>query len=84
MVGMTDLADDLLTGAGAIAGFIGATRRRAFYLLERGELPAFKLGNIWHARKSAIRNRIEELEGASLRGDDRARAGSRSIRRRTI
>jgi hypothetical protein len=48
------LANDLLTGAEAIAEFTGWSRRRIFYLHERGNLPAFKVGGRLHARKSTL------------------------------
>jgi hypothetical protein len=41
----TTIADDLVWGAGPIGDEIGVNSRRAFYLLERGQIPA---------RKSAI------------------------------
>ncbi len=56
------LADDLLTGAEEIGKFIGTTTRRAYYLLEKGELPAFKLGAIWHGRKTTLLTHITKLE----------------------
>ena len=43
--GMCDVINaDLIHGADAISEFLGVSVRRAFYLLESGELPAFKLG----------------------------------------
>jgi hypothetical protein len=48
------LADDLLDGATAIAKFTGFKVRRVFYLCEQGELPAFKIGTRWCARKSEL------------------------------
>jgi hypothetical protein len=52
----------LLTGAGKIAVFIGKPPRTTYHLLEGEKLPAFKLGKIWHARKSTLRRHIEALE----------------------
>lgn len=48
------LADDLLKGVPAIADYIGDNPRRIYYLLERSQIPAFKVGTIWHARKSQL------------------------------
>jgi len=36
---MKPLADDILTGAGQIAAYIGWPKRRVFYLLEGGSAP---------------------------------------------
>jgi len=57
-----DLSDDLLDGANAIAAFTGLEVRRIYYMLERGHLPAFKIGDKWFARKSAILDQISKLE----------------------
>ncbi len=59
---MDNLCDDKLTGARAIAEFLGEETRRTFCLLERGELPAFKLGGRWCARRSTLLAHIERLE----------------------
>jgi excisionase family DNA binding protein len=58
-----DLATDLLTGAPAIAAFLGFSERKTYHLLEEGRLPAFKIGDKnWQARKSTLRRHIEGLE----------------------
>jgi hypothetical protein len=62
-----ELADDLLTGAGKIAVFIGKPPCTTYHLLENEKLPAFKLGKIWHARKSTLRRHIEALEAKANR-----------------
>jgi hypothetical protein len=49
------LADDLLRGAQAIADEIGDSERRTRYLLERGRLPAKKVGNSWYGSRSRLR-----------------------------
>ncbi len=61
---MTDqsLADDLLRGVPAIAEWRGDPERRTYYLLENRQIPGFKIGNIWHSRKSTQLRHIEELE----------------------
>ncbi|WP_424361415.1 hypothetical protein [Methylocystis parvus] len=53
------LKDDLLRGAKEIADFLGVSERQGFHLCATGQLPGvFKLGRIWHARRSTL---IEEL-----------------------
>jgi excisionase family DNA binding protein len=58
-----DLSEDLLDGADEIAEFTGWSRRRVFYLLEKGLIPAFKVGKRWTARKSRLKRHFEKLEG---------------------
>ena len=58
----TNLSDDLLDGADAIARFTGWSRRRVFHLLETGQLPGFKMGAKWAARKSKIVDHLAKLE----------------------
>lgn len=58
----TDLADDMLVGIEAIATFVGSNRRQAYWLCERGHVPAFKMASKWHMRKSTYRNHIAKLE----------------------
>jgi hypothetical protein len=53
---------DFLDGADAIAAFLGTTRRRAFYLLQRKLIPAAKIGDRWTARKSKLIQHHERLE----------------------
>jgi hypothetical protein len=57
------LAGDLLDGAESIADFTGWPVRRVYYLLEKGLLPARKVGNRWTGLKSRIRQHIEDVEG---------------------
>ncbi len=56
------LGEDLIVGAGRIGEEIGASKRRAYHLLETGALPAFKLGGIWHLRRSTMLNYVAALE----------------------
>lgn len=58
------LAEDLLHGVKRIAAYIGVTPRRAYYLLECGEIPGFRLGRIWCARRSEIDARCRALDTA--------------------
>ena len=51
------LADDLLRGADAIAGFIfgsRGSRRKIYYLAETSHLPVFRLGSLLCARRSVL------------------------------
>ncbi len=56
--------DDILVGAGAIGRFLGANTRRALYLLQTRQVPVFKLGRLWHARKSTLLKFMAEQEQA--------------------
>lgn len=53
---------DLIWGAAAIAQAIGKTTRATFHLLERGVIPARKIGNQWVASRNKL---IEHFEGES-------------------
>lgn len=57
------LADDKLSGVKQIARFIDEPMRRAFYLLERGYLPAGKVGNTWTASKRVLRAHYARITG---------------------
>ncbi|MCK1317136.1 DNA-binding protein [Bradyrhizobium sp. 23] len=57
-----NMSDDLLTGAKAIGGFIGKTERQAFYMLEKKQIPGFKTGKTWNARKTSILEHFARLE----------------------
>jgi hypothetical protein len=57
-----DLANDLLRGISGISQFIGEPVRRTYYLAESRQIPAFKIGKIWMARKSRLRRHYAELE----------------------
>ena len=59
------IADDKLTGAVAIAEFIGEPPRKTFRLLSSGLLPAGKRGGEWIASKQALLARYRELTGGS-------------------
>ena len=61
------IVDDTVEGAVAIAAYLGKSHRQAQHLLECKLLPAFKIGNKWHMRKSTYRRFIERLEGATAR-----------------
>jgi hypothetical protein len=58
----SELADDILEGADAIAEFLfgsnvderGRNRRKVYYLAECSKLPVFRLGSVLCARKSVL------------------------------
>ncbi len=60
------LAEDTLQGTTAIAAYIGKTKRQTFHLLENLRLPAFKLGNAWHMRKSTYAAFVERKEAEAM------------------
>ncbi|MDX1222396.1 DNA-binding protein [Sinorhizobium medicae] len=45
---------DLIWGAEAIAKLIGRSARVTFYMLEKGELPAKKVGGRWVAERGKL------------------------------
>ena len=61
-----DLAPDLLKGIREIAGFLDESERRVHYMLEQNQLPAYRIGHRWYARKSTLIKRIEELEAGAM------------------
>jgi hypothetical protein len=52
------LSDDLLTGAKAIAAYIGWPLRQTFFAIEQGHIPTSKVGAKIIARKSELRARF--------------------------
>ena len=46
---------DLIWGAEAIGREINASRRRTFYLLQQGLIPAKKVGESWVASRTTLR-----------------------------
>ena len=65
------LADDLLTGAAAIARYIFGSeeeRRRVYWLADSGQLPVFRIGSTLCARKSRILRAVEQHELAAVGG----------------
>jgi len=56
------LSEDLIEGAEAIGAELGVPTRRAFVLMERRAIPAFKMLGKWYARRSVLRAHIEKLE----------------------
>ena len=60
------VAEDTLQGTSAIAFYIGKTERQTSHLLENSQLPAFKIGNGWHMRKSTYAAFIERKEQEAI------------------
>jgi hypothetical protein len=50
---------DLIWGAASIAAAIGKTKRATFHLLERGVIPARKIGNQWCASRRKLQAHFE-------------------------
>jgi len=67
-------APDVLSGATEIAKFLAEPIRRVHYLLERRQLPAYKIGTRWHMRRSTYHRFIEQLEAEAI---ERAKAISK-------
>jgi len=61
-------SDDMLHGVEEIAEHLGESKRRANYLCERGQIPAFKMpgGRRWYMRKSTYQKHLAHLEQAGL------------------
>ncbi len=60
------IADDTLEGAAKIAAHIGKSIRQTNYLLETKRLPAFKIGDRWHMRKSRYEQFVAQLEAQAI------------------
>jgi hypothetical protein len=50
---------DLIWGADAIAKHLGLSRRQAFHMLEKGQLPARKAGGKWVASRRVLQAHFE-------------------------
>lgn len=53
---------DLLSGAEAIAAYIGVKPRRIYHLAETRRLPVFRIGSTLCARRSTLLRWIEDME----------------------
>ena len=47
-------SDDVIWGAAAIGDAVGKNERQAYYLLEKGHLPARKVGAQWAASRKKL------------------------------
>lgn len=59
-----NVAEDILKGAEAIAGFLGLTRRAVYHAIDTGRIPTFRIGSNVFARKSTLLQWIESQERA--------------------
>jgi hypothetical protein len=57
----TELSDDLIWGAEAIAETLNQKLRPIYYQLENGLIPAGKIGEKWVASRSALREHFAKL-----------------------
>jgi len=57
--------DGMLRCVNSIAAYMGETPRRVHYMLDQGDLPAFKLRGRWYMRPSALHERVRQLEMAA-------------------
>jgi hypothetical protein len=72
---MTAEVLDLLTGADAIAAFMGVKPRRIYHLAETQRLPVFRMGSTLCARRSTLLRWIEDMESSA--GASAAHSGGR-------
>ena len=62
------MKNDLLRGAPAIGDHLGVSNiRKVYHMLETRQLPGFKIGSIWHMRKSTLAAHITKLEEETKR-----------------
>ncbi len=59
------IGDDLMSGVPAIATECNWTESKTYHMLQTGKIPGFKIGKIWHLRKSRLKRHLDELEEAS-------------------
>ena len=57
---------DLIRSTKGIADALGCTARQARYLCETSQIPVFKIGSRWHARRATLERFIEEREAAAV------------------
>jgi hypothetical protein len=65
-------ANDMVVGMKNIADHIEKTIRKSYYLCETGQIPAFKLADQWHLRKSTYAAFLARLEQEAIRHKDSA------------
>jgi hypothetical protein len=58
------IGEDLIWGAKAIAAELNQSERQTFHLLERGLLPAGKVGEKWVGSRKALRAHMLKITGA--------------------
>jgi excisionase family DNA binding protein len=57
---------DLLSGAEAIAAYIGVRPRRIYHLAETRRIPVFRIGSTLCARRSTLLRWVEDMERAAI------------------
>ena len=57
---------DFLHGAEEIGAFLGESTRRTYYMLEKRQIPAAKVGRLWLARKSRLLEHLAQQEAEML------------------
>ena len=67
-----NLSDDLIWGADAIAKEVGLSRRQAYYMLDRGLLPAGQQGEKWVASRAALKAHFDQLMSGAKMNKKRA------------
>jgi hypothetical protein len=67
----SDLRNDIMTGVRKIARFIGESERRTYYLLEKGVIPAGKLGGQgpWIGSKRQIAAALQKVASGRAASD---------------
>ena len=60
------MSNDFLHGAKSIADFLDVPIRRAYYMLENGQIPAARIGDKWSARRSRLLEHYAEREAETL------------------
>jgi hypothetical protein len=58
------IGEDLIWGCRAIAAELNQSERQTFHLLERGLLPAGKVGEKWVGSRKALRAHMLKITGA--------------------
>jgi hypothetical protein len=56
------IGSDLIWGAEEIGREIGRPTKKVFYLLERGYIPAKKIGGLWVASRATLREYLCTVE----------------------
>ena len=57
---------DLIRSTKNIGEVLNCSARQAQYLCETSQIPVFKIGSIWHARRATLERFIEDREAAAL------------------
>jgi hypothetical protein len=61
------ISTDMLTSIGQISAFLGLPAHKVRSMALAGELPIFRLGRLWQARRSVLVAAIEAKEKAATR-----------------